>query len=42
MASKIGKEATMLIVTRRIGETLTMELPTGEQITVTVLGIKGN
>jgi carbon storage regulator len=32
----------MLIVTRRPGETLIIELPTGEQIQVTVLGIKGN
>ena len=32
----------MLILTRRPGETLIIELPTGEQIQVTVLGIKGN
>ena len=32
----------MLILTRRPGETLIIELPTGEQIKVTVLGIKGN
>ena len=32
----------MLILTRRTGESLIIELPTGEQIQVTVLGIKGN
>jgi len=32
----------MLILTRRPGETLIIELPTGEQIQVTVLSIKGN
>jgi len=32
----------MLILTRRIGESIIIELPTGEQIEVTVLGIKGN
>lgn len=32
----------MLILTRRVGETLIIDLPTGEQIKVTVLGIKGN
>jgi carbon storage regulator len=32
----------MLILTRRSGETLIIELPTGERIEVTVLGIKGN
>ena len=32
----------MLILTRRPGETLIIELPNGEQIEVTVLGIKGN
>ena len=32
----------MLILTRRLGETLIIELPTGERIEVTVLGIKGN
>jgi len=32
----------MLILTRRPGETLIITLPTGEQIKVTVLGIKGN
>ena len=32
----------MLILTRRPGETLIIELPTGERIEVTVLGIKGN
>jgi carbon storage regulator len=32
----------MLILTRRPGETLIIELPTGEQIEVTVLSIKGN
>lgn len=32
----------MLILTRRSGESLAIELPTGEQIEITVLGIKGN
>jgi len=32
----------MLILTRRPGESLIIELPTGEQIEVTVLSIKGN
>jgi carbon storage regulator len=32
----------MLILTRRPGETIIIELPNGEQITVAVLGIKGN
>ena len=32
----------MLILTRRPGESLIIKLPTGEQIKVTVLGVKGN
>jgi carbon storage regulator len=32
----------MLILTRRVGETLVMSLPSGETITVTVLSVKGN
>jgi len=32
----------MLILARRAGESIIIELPTGEQITDTVLGIKGN
>ena len=32
----------MLILTRRPGESLIIELPTGEQIKVAVLGVKGN
>ena len=32
----------MLVVTRRPGESLVIELPSGEQIKVTVLGVKGN
>ncbi|MFC1772639.1 carbon storage regulator [Pseudomonadota bacterium] len=32
----------MLILTRRIGENIIIELPTGEQIQVAVLGVKGN
>ena len=33
-----GKERTMLILTRRVGETVMI----GNDITVTVLGVKGN
>ena len=32
----------MLILTRRPGESLILELPTGERIKVTVLEVKGN
>lgn len=32
----------MLILTRRIGEVLVIELPSGEQIEITVLNVKGN
>jgi len=32
----------MLILTRRPGESLIIELPTGEKIEVTVLTVKGN
>ena len=32
----------MLILTRRVGETIIIDLPTGEQVEVTVLGVKGN
>lgn len=32
----------MLILTRRVGETLIIELPTGEAIEVTVAGLNGN
>jgi len=32
----------MLVLTRCPGETLIIETPTGEQITVTVLEVKGN
>ena len=32
----------MLILTRHPGETIVIELPTGERIQVTVLGVKGN
>jgi len=32
----------MLVLTRRLGETLLIELPTGETIRVTVTGPKGN
>lgn len=32
----------MLILTRRPGETLIIELPNGKQIDVTVLEVKGN
>ena len=37
-----GKEATTLILTRRPGESIIIELPTGEQIKLAVLGVKGN
>jgi carbon storage regulator len=33
-----GKERTMLILTRRVGETVMI----GNDVTVTVLGVKGN
>jgi carbon storage regulator len=32
----------MLVITRRPGESILIELPTGELVEVTVLGIKGN
>jgi len=32
----------MLVLTRRVGESILIKLPTGEQITVTVLEVKGN
>jgi carbon storage regulator len=32
----------MLVMTRRPGETIVIELPTGEGIEVAVLGIRGN
>ena len=32
----------MLILTRRVGESIIIETPAGERITVTVLGVKGN
>ena len=32
----------MLILTRRPGETIIIETPTGVKITVAVLGVKGN
>jgi carbon storage regulator len=32
----------MLILTRRPGEFIVIQLPTGEQIEITVLGLKGN
>lgn len=32
----------MLVVTRRVGETLVITTPAGEEIRVTVLGTKGN
>lgn len=34
----MGKERIMLILTRRVGETLMV----GDDVTVTVLGVKGN
>ena len=32
----------MLVLTRRVGESLIIKLPTGDPIKVTVLGVKGN
>jgi len=32
----------MLILTRRVGETIIIETPTGERIEVAVLGVKGS
>ncbi|MGD8674109.1 MAG: carbon storage regulator [Thiogranum sp.] len=32
----------MLILTRRVGESLIIETPAGEHIEVAVLGVKGN
>ena len=32
----------MLILTRRVGETIIIETPAGERIEVAVLGVKGN
>jgi carbon storage regulator len=36
------KEIAMLILTRRVGESLIIETPAGEHIEVAVLGVKGN
>jgi carbon storage regulator CsrA len=35
----VHKETTMLILTRRVGETIVIG---GHEVTVTVLGVKGN
>ena len=32
----------MLILTRRVGETIVIETPAGERVEVAVLGVKGN
>ena len=32
----------MLVLTRRVGESILIELPSGEQVSVTVLGTKGS
>ena len=32
----------MLILTRRVGETIIIEMPAGERIEVAVLGVKGS
>jgi carbon storage regulator len=32
----------MLVVTRRVGESIVIELPAGDPVKVTVLGVKGN
>jgi len=32
----------MLVLTRREGESILIDLPSGERIEVTVLGVKGN
>jgi carbon storage regulator len=37
-AAKVGRSWIMLILTRRVGETLMI----GNDVTVTVLGVKGN
>jgi carbon storage regulator len=36
------KEIAMLVLTRREGESILIDLPSGERIEVTVLGVKGN
>ena len=36
------KEIAVLILTRRVGESIIIETPARERITVTVLGVKGN
>lgn len=33
---------SMLILTRRVAETIVITLPSGETVSVTVLGVKGN
>jgi len=33
---------SMLIFTRRVGETIVIAMPSGETVSVTVLGVKGN
>jgi len=37
-----GKDATMLMFTRSPGKSPVSQLPTGERITITVLGINNN
>jgi carbon storage regulator len=32
----------MLVLTRRVGESILIEIPTGDPVKVTVLGVKGN
>jgi carbon storage regulator len=39
---KADGDCPMLILTRRVGESIVIELPTGDPIKVTVLGVKGN
>ena len=36
------KEFAVLILTRRLGESIIIETPAGERIQINVLGIKGN
>jgi carbon storage regulator len=39
---KANGDCAMLVLTRRVGESILIELPTGDLIKVAVLGVKGN